>query len=289
VVSLQANSYAKLNLHLDVGAKRADNFHPISSLFQRIDLFDTISISLTKSSVTRIRCIAPQEVPVENTMNAAALLFLANSGHRCEIVINCTKQIPPLSGLGGGSSNAATVLLLLNKAFNQIFSLSELMDLGSQIGSDVPFFIGGSALAYVSGRGEVVEMLPSRAEIGGLLVIPQKVRVSTAAAYTLLDEQLIRDTSLHSKEELAAIYQKPTAQWSFSNDFLAVSDPIHTKLMKLKGESFANLSGSGSAFYYLSESEGVLKEIRAQVVALGEQLTLYPIKCLHPSHLGATV
>ena len=139
---LVIKSFAKLNLYLRVLGKRKDNFHNLDTLFVRIDLADTIILKSRKDSLIRIKC-ASRHVPKDETnlcFRAAELLrqkFKINSGLEIEI----EKRIPVGAGLGGGSSNAASVLLGLNRYWHLNLSKARLAILAAKLGSDVVFFI----------------------------------------------------------------------------------------------------------------------------------------------------
>ncbi|MDA3832330.1 MAG: 4-(cytidine 5'-diphospho)-2-C-methyl-D-erythritol kinase, partial [Spirochaetales bacterium] len=107
---------AKLNLHLDVGRLRSDGFHEILSLFIKINMFDRLHISLRESSTFSCRIEGLQHVPLhQNTMYKASEVFSLLSGKSCSVDIMCEKKIPEQAGLGGGSSDAASVLTGLNQ------------------------------------------------------------------------------------------------------------------------------------------------------------------------------
>jgi 4-diphosphocytidyl-2-C-methyl-D-erythritol kinase len=158
-VSLKKLSFAKINLFLFVTGKRSDGFHELNSLMCQIDLWDEMEFSFEGSGI-RISCDHPL-VP-ENETNlaykAADLFFNAYRKRKGElplkgVLIQIKKQIPVGGGLGGGSSNAAMVLMTLNEYCSDFFSKKELMDLGLSLGADVPFFIFGTP-ALATGVGE---------------------------------------------------------------------------------------------------------------------------------------
>ena len=185
-------SFAKINLYLQVLSKRKDNFHNLSTLFARIDLADTLIFRKRRDSFIRIKCAHPQ-VPQDETnlcYRAAALLKQElNLGLGIEIELK--KCIPVGAGLGGGSSNAASVLLGLNKFWNLNLPETKLVKLGSKLGSDVPFFIYQKKFALGSQRGDKIEPLVSldKLKLWFILVYPN-LKVSTPLIYQKFDSSL---------------------------------------------------------------------------------------------------
>ena len=182
-------SFAKLNLYLQVLNKRKDNFHNLSTLFVRIGLSDTIILKKRQDSLIRIKCDSRQ-VPKDKTnlcFRAAELLKQElKLGYGLEIEIK--KRIPVGAGLGGGSSNAASVLLGLNKYWQLNLSKVKLISLASKLGCDVPFFIHDTRFALGSQRGDKIKPLTFLEKIKPwfILVYPS-VKVSTPLIYQKFD------------------------------------------------------------------------------------------------------
>ena len=151
--SLNLQSPAKINLYLRVLNKRPDGFHDLDSAFQLIDLFDNIEMSDIDSSEVIIQC-EPSIIKSEDNIILKAINDLKKD-YKIDngIEIKLKKNIPIGAGLGGGSSNAASVLLGLNKMWGLDISYSEMVKRGKSLGADVPFFIHGEH-AYVSGIGD---------------------------------------------------------------------------------------------------------------------------------------
>ncbi len=155
MLTLQAP--AKLNLTLEVLGKRQDGFHEIRSVIQSINLCDSLGFCLNRG--IEFNCADPNWVPAESLVSKAANLLQRTAGCSKGATIEVNKRIPLVSGLSGDSSGAATTLLGLNELWGLGLSLTELVELASQLGSDVTFFLyGGTAL--VRGRGEMVTPLP---------------------------------------------------------------------------------------------------------------------------------
>ncbi|MDP2905080.1 MAG: 4-(cytidine 5'-diphospho)-2-C-methyl-D-erythritol kinase, partial [Candidatus Omnitrophota bacterium] len=153
-------SYAKLNLYLAVLNKRKDNYHNIETLFERIDLHDTIALKKLPGKAIKIVCDHPA-VPADtsNLCYKSAKLLQKSLGVNYGVEIKITKRIPVAAGLGGGSSNAAYTLIGLNKLWRLGLSKDKLARLGRLIGADVPFFIMNTPFAIATGRGDKIKPL----------------------------------------------------------------------------------------------------------------------------------
>jgi 4-diphosphocytidyl-2C-methyl-D-erythritol kinase len=182
-------SFAKLNLYLQVLNKRKDNFHNLSTLFARIDLADTIIFRKRQDKLIKIKC-DNRLVPKNKTnlcYRAAALLkqeLKLNLGIEIEI----KKCIPVGAGLGGGSANAASVLLGLNRFWNLNLPKTRLVKLGAKLGSDVPFFIHQTRFALGRQRGDSIKPLTAldRLKLWFILIYPN-FKVSTPLIYQKYD------------------------------------------------------------------------------------------------------
>jgi 4-diphosphocytidyl-2-C-methyl-D-erythritol kinase len=154
---------AKLNLFLHVTGRRADGYHDLQTLFQLIDLADTLGITVRDDGIIE-RTAGPAGVPPEADLTVrAARALQAASGTSLGASLRVAKRIPLGGGLGGGSSDAATVLLALNHLWGCGLPLARLAELGLALGSDVPVFVHGRS-AWAAGRGERLEPvdLPER-------------------------------------------------------------------------------------------------------------------------------
>jgi 4-diphosphocytidyl-2-C-methyl-D-erythritol kinase len=175
-------SFAKINLYLEVICKRPDGYHNIETIFQTISLSDALELELTSAGV-EIRCNDPA-VPTDER-NLAYRAFLAMRDvvdYRGGIRIEMKKRIPPGSGLGGGSSNAAATLVVLNHLLRAGLTDGRLREVGRDIGADVPFFItGGMAAAWQI--GDRLRPLPALPESFVVVAVPNNVMVPTPRAY----------------------------------------------------------------------------------------------------------
>ena len=188
-------SYAKLNLYLAVLNKRKDNYHNIETLFERISLFDTITLKKLPQKAIKIACGHP-DVPVDasNLCFKSAKLLQDSCSVKCGVEIKIAKRIPVAAGLGGGSSNAAYTLIGLNKLWRLGLSKDKLARLGSLIGADVPFFIMNTPFAIATGRGDKIKPLAriNKARLWHILAVPD-IKVSTPLIYKEWDNRYLRN------------------------------------------------------------------------------------------------
>ncbi|MGB9665074.1 MAG: 4-(cytidine 5'-diphospho)-2-C-methyl-D-erythritol kinase [Ignavibacteria bacterium] len=248
-------SPAKINIGLNIISKREDGYHNIETIFYPIKLFDKLIFQ--DSNNFEIVC-SDNSIPTdERNLIYKARNVLSEFLHKeLNIRIELEKKIPVFAGLGGGSSNAATTLIALNKIFDLKLKQELLFSLASKVGSDVPFFILNSP-AYAEGRGEILKPLPNfQLNYKVLLVIPD-VKISTAWAYSNFKSSKKQiELSLIQTEKDFEIYKN-----KIINDFEEIVFPVYPELKEIKnkllelGASFALLSGSGSSIYGLFEQK----------------------------------
>jgi 4-diphosphocytidyl-2-C-methyl-D-erythritol kinase len=171
---------AKLNLFLHVVGRRADGYHDLQTVFQLIDLADDIHIEVRADG--RIERLAgPPEVPPEDDlMVRAARALQVAAGSALGAGLSVTKRIPMGGGLGGGSSDAATVLVALNRMWGCGLSENDLAAIGVKLGADVPVFVRGRS-AWAEGRGE--RLTPVELPERWFVLVHPKVHVPTAAVF----------------------------------------------------------------------------------------------------------
>lgn len=181
---MTAHCFAKVNLFLNVAARRVDGFHEIQSVFQTIALFDTVTVSESVRFSLTVTNDAPgittEELGQGNLLEKVARHFSDTRGLP-PLAVTLHKRIPAGAGLGGGSTDAAGLIRLIDRQFRLGLTADAMRDLGARFGSDVPFFMEGGA-AKVTGRGEWVESLGGSLPVELVLVWPD-VAVSTALAY----------------------------------------------------------------------------------------------------------
>jgi 4-diphosphocytidyl-2-C-methyl-D-erythritol kinase len=155
--SLQLKSPAKLNLFLHITGRRANGYHELQTVFQLLDHTDTVNLALLEDERIELQCSGLDIPETENLAWRAARLLQHRYNCQKGAAIHIDKYIPDGGGLGGGSSNAATVLLGLNQLWGLGLSLPELADLGLSLGADVPVFVHGNS-AWAEGIGEILTL-----------------------------------------------------------------------------------------------------------------------------------
>jgi len=274
-------SFAKINLDLRVLHKRADGFHELRTVFQSISLRDTIGIEFERTKRTQF--VLNSSIAIEdNIILKAAQAVLDHLRIAATVRFTLIKKIPMGAGLGGGSSNAASVLLALPALAGKPVNMADLHDLASHLGSDVPFFLyGGTALG--TGRGTELYPLPDLAAHDAV-VVTSGVHVSTADAYRALGRSASESSevnnvtnSLTSDVKSPILREFQAVSWALGdrtlrqlplkNDFesvvLASHPDLARSLRKLKrlGAHPAMMTGSGSALFGFVSSAAQAKEI----------------------------
>jgi 4-diphosphocytidyl-2-C-methyl-D-erythritol kinase len=257
---LKLPSFAKINLHLRILGKRDDGFHELCTVFQTVSLNDTLIFKESKDLILNCNY---QKIPTGERnliIKAAKILqeiFDVKKGAR----IYLRKKTPAPGGLGGGSSNAATTLLALAKLWEIEINFAELLEIGKQIGSDVPFFFyGGTALGI--GRGTEIFPLTETGEKFILIVTP-KVNVSTAEAFSRLNAP--RLTNQDSKSILQICLREAEmlnrGQCDLKNDFETSVFKIEPEIERVKERLLlldarcALMTGSGASVFGIFDSE----------------------------------
>lgn len=255
-------AYAKINIHLGVLGKCEDGLHAIESIFQRISIADYLSVAKVNGSRCCIVESPLMHLPTENTLTRAWHVFSSAAGVTAGVRIRLVKNIPAGSGLGGGSSDAAALLKVVNELFAVHCSDTELMSLALQVGSDVPFFLREAA-GVVTGVGELFKPLHACVDCFGVLIWPG-VQNSTKEAYRHLDEW--REcggggSGLWGYDKLCRQYCQPIKSWCFANDFRQLLEQrypviglVYTELQQ-HGADYVQVTGSGSSVYGLFASE----------------------------------
>jgi len=253
---MRVRSLAKINLDLRVLNRREDGFHDLRTIFQTISLADTMDIECRPG---------PAKVEINSNLNIspniiakAADSVLKATGKTARLGFVLKKKIPLGGGLGGGSSNAAAVLLALPVLLRKPLGMAKLMELAAALGSDVPFFLMGGTAAGL-GRGTELYPLPDLPSLPALLITPG-VHVSTAEAYRALDRKSTSEDAgpgMHGFQKVAwgvGEGQRPE-DWGVENDFERVVFRQHSQLELIKGKLLklgarpALMSGSGSTIF----------------------------------------
>ena len=273
-------THAKINLSLDVTEKRKDGYHNIDSIFEEISLYDTITISKNDSHSVTVKCNV-SDIPCNehNIAYKAALAFFEETGiDHSGICISIEKNIPSQAGMGGGSTNAAGVLKLLNSIFNAGLSDQQLMDIGLKTGADTPFFIKGG-LARVTGVGEKIKTLPSLPH-HFIVVAKGKAGISTPQAYKEIDG-LIDPPHQNTEFILSCISDGniTSLMKQCINTFELTEHPEDINIIKsimYKHNTLGSLmTGSGSAVF------GIFTDLDTAQQACNELKNLFPFAGLY--------
>lgn len=264
----RVSALAKINLSLKVLDRRPDGYHELRTVFQTVSLADTLEIEFAPAPRTRIEVCGAPEIP-DNLVERAARLALDALGITAQVRFGLTKRIPIGAGLGGGSSDAAAVLLALPVLAGGHIPLAGLIELAAQLGSDVPFFLlGGRAVAL--GRGTELYPLPEHRSRPALLVAPE-LPISTPEAYQALGRKLTNQPPQSMISSFQSCIWQQTEGLAGAlgeNDFESVVFDRHPQLKSLKrklerlGAAPAMLSGSGSAMFGVFEKSQARERAR---------------------------
>ena len=262
MITVARPAYAKVNLTLDVLAKRPDGYHDLESIFQSVSLHDDITLELGTGEPWKVTCNVPS-VPCDrrNLVWKAAAVFCEETGYDPQgLTIHVQKRIPSEAGLGGGSADAATVLLILNEQLPQPLPMAELLSVGAKVGSDVPFCILGGT-AYAEGRGERLRHIPAKGTVHYVLVKPD-LSFSTPKLFGKIDacEILSRPDQISAEKALTE-GDIPALAKLLRNVFeIAVLEdyPEITEIKELllsNGALGAQMTGSGSVVFGIFPTE----------------------------------
>jgi len=263
--AMKINSYAKINLGLEVLRKRTDGYHDLRTLFQTVDFFDVLEFSPAPQGKIEIRGDDPS-IPWDeaNLIFKAASLLQKNYRVSSGILVTIRKKIPAGKGLGGGSSNAAMTLHALNNVWGLGLGKESLMELGRALGADVPYFLEGG-LCLGTGRGDRLVPLPDLPALPCLLVLPP-FPILTAEVYRRYRPSL---TSAGKDSKIVRFLE--TREFGLlENNLEETIFSLSPQLREIKslfqslGPALSLVSGSGSAVFGLFLGEGQARH------ALGE-------------------
>ena len=262
--SVRLKAYAKLNLGLRVLFKRPDDYHELRTVFQTISLADSLEMDYSPARATSIEITGTPHI-TDNLVEKASRLVLGALDIRAKLTFRLKKLIPAGAGLGGGSSDAAAVLLALPVLAGKHLKPEELHRLATDLGSDVPFFLqGGTALGL--GRGEELYPLPERSATKGLLITPN-IHSGTAEAYRDLSSRL---TTISLQNKLFSFQQEvwQSSDRVMQNDF---EDGVFTRFPELRriaarlvrsGARPVAMTGSGSSVFGIVSDPARLPQAR---------------------------
>ena len=263
--SLSYRSYAKVNVGLKILSQRPDGFHNINTVFQELDFFDTIQLKRIGSG-----CDFSSNVDwLDNNDSNLCVLAWKKFSENYDIggvSINLYKNLPSGGGLGGGSSNAATILKGLCSLYSLRPTFEELKNIATELGADVPFFLKGG-LQSASGIGEDLIQHPGSIPGSYLLIIPS-FKIDTAWAYKSCKKILDKDKE---KLNFASLLKKDQIPLKFfENDFEPIVIPAYPEIAEIKeklwstGPKFVSLSGSGSTVYGIFDDEADAKSAESK-------------------------
>ena len=274
--SVKIKSYAKINLALRITGRRPDGYHNLSTLFQEVALHDILEFS--PAANFGLHSNYPElATSADNLCSRAYRRMEQIAPHAQPYHITLIKNIPIGAGLGGGSSNAATVLKFLNKVWQINLSDDNLIRLARAIGSDVPFYIHGKTQSG-GGVGEILEPLTLPEDFVILLALPE-INISTAWAYRQFDPKNAKPAY-----KLNELINDGRIHWElFENQFEDIVFPVYPQLAQIKaqirqaGALYAGLSGSGAAVFGIYKSQKTAREAARQLAQWHTIITT-PIK-----------
>ncbi len=263
----RVRALAKINLDLRVLGKRPDGYHELRTVFQTISLADTLEIAYRPGRRRVIEIDDPLGIPGNLAARAAELILeTINTGG--SVSLRLRKRIPMGAGLGGGSSDAAAVLIALPVLAGRVVPLPRLLQAGVALGSDVPFFLLGGAAVGI-GRGAELFPLPGRSLCGGRsrgLVVAPELHVSTAEAYRGLSPRLTTKSQENKIVSFQSVVWDRGVCGDVCNDFEEIVFEQHRRLARLKrqlvnaGACPALMTGSGSAIFGLFSGAAAVRD-----------------------------
>jgi len=256
---------AKINLFLHITGQRADGYHTLQTVFQLLDFYDTLHIKPTQNGeIKRINEI--DGVPASQDICAlAASALQQKTGCKLGVEYMVEKRIPMGGGLGGGSSDAATMLLALNHLWRLGLSRSELMQIGLSLGADVPIFIFGKN-AWAEGVGEILSPIDLPEQY--YLVLTPAIHVSTAQIFA--NSTLTRDTKPLKIADFSREANLDSESGAFKNDLEAVVckefSAVANTLKWLSQFGQARMSGSGASVFVAIDSKKYASQQKANEI-----------------------
>lgn len=252
--TLKLKAPGKVNLRLDVLGRRPDGYHDLRMLNSMVNVFDEIDIDIVDRGITVI-CEDDPQVPSgeDNIVYRAAKEIMAYSNKNVGVEIRIKKRIPSSAGMGGGSSNAASVILGLNQMLRINLSVEKLMKIGLRFGADIPFFLSGAAAAFATGIGENVAKIKKLPKMPMVIVTPN-LSVATKAIYEKYQSN--GNGRGKSEEEIPKEFTTKKAVIKFlNNDLESVTTkqfPIVSEIKELLvkyGAMAAQMTGSGPSVF----------------------------------------
>lgn len=260
-------SPAKLNLFLHITGKRPDGYHNLQTVFQLIDLCDILTFSKRDDKQLNILCDNPELVTADNLIIKAANALLGEREMPFGVDIHLEKHIPMGGGLGGGSSNAATTLLALNKAWDLNYNEQQLIDIAAKLGADVPVFVKGLN-AFGEGVGE--QLTPINLPEQCFLVLNPQTHVCTKTLFS--QPELTRDTKPITIRDY--LEGEPTHN-DFTNIVCQLYPEVQAAFEALHPFGQPRLTGTGGCVYVtcdtMRQAQDLIGQIPKRMVAFATQ------------------
>ncbi|MBN2184064.1 MAG: 4-(cytidine 5'-diphospho)-2-C-methyl-D-erythritol kinase [Candidatus Krumholzibacteriota bacterium] len=265
---------AKVNLYLEVLGKRPDGYHDILTFFHPVSLYDRLELEKSDGGISLSG--SDPDIPWDdrNLCWKAAGKIFTKTGFDGGVRIKVAKAIPSGAGLGGGSSDAAAVLYGLNRLYSLGLEEKELTDIALELGSDIPFFLGGRP-AVGRGRGEILDEVPPLRE-GWIIIAKPEISISTGAAYENLKLMLTREEGIDRLNHLLkGLKEFPGKVLSTFNSFegpQSLKYPEIAGLLKMfkdRGAELSSLSGSGAACFALFSDRDRVMEVKDLLLRRG--------------------
>ena len=273
--SITVKAPAKVNLFLKVLSKRKDSYHNIVTLFERISLADTIKISKIPKGII-VRSDKPITLDArENLVYKAAEAVLRSGKVRSGVKIEIKKRIPVASGLGGGSSDAASTMIGINRLFRLRLNSKALLTVGKRLGADVPFFLLDAPLAIGRGRGEILEVVRSKVKLWHL-IIKAGNKTATGDIYRAFDK-ISKHLTPQGESPKIQIPSKLRMDYAIAGSMLrndleiavllknSVISRISKGLTRLLGNKMS-VSGSGPSLFCLYRTKADAEKARDTVL-----------------------
>lgn len=264
-MSIIVRANAKINLYLDVTAKRKNGYHDVKTVMQSVSLCDILTVEKTAAEAISLNTGGALPADDSNLIVRAAKCYFAASGAPFGVHVTLQKHIPMAAGMGGGSADAAATLRALNELDGNRFTAEELAEMGAAIGADVPFCVlGGTALC--EGIGEVITPITTTLD-AALVVAMGNEGVSTPQAFAALDARY-RDFVDFAPSQTPTALINALQKGSLSdtvgalfNRFEEVVEPMRPAVSEIKrsllehGALAAQMSGSGPSVFGIFENE----------------------------------
>lgn len=284
---------AKINLYLNVGARRADGYHDIETALQTVTIFDRIEVTkYTDFDENEISLFCSNgKLPSDETnlvYRAAAAFFKEAGIQKYKVSFALEKRIPVESGLGGGSSDAAATILALDRLYRTAMTLETMCKIGVRLGADIPFCLKKGTV-YATGIGDAMESAPPMPDCAFVIAIPKGRGISTAAAYRAIDALPANTETVRFADfrKAVSVCDLERIGASLYNKFEEVT-PEQTGCRELRslllstGAIGARMSGSGTAVFAIYPHIGAARKAKELLPETVEAFVCTPARRDYP-------